>query len=115
MTSSQKLTSTRARAVLVQSGFRFYCYWDALASQLDVPIDTRNLHKSAALISNGDFEHALEECLEYWIKNNDGHSWEMLLTAVENIERFGEQPHVTIVTNKMRKMLQLGQLMYYNS
>ena len=58
--------------------------WDVLASHLGVPLDKRNGFKQMAVYDGGNFHHALEECIDWWIRNQSA-TWEELIEGVENV------------------------------
>ena len=81
-----ELTSNKAVNALRDSGFQINSNWRKLASTLGVPVnETVRLQRMATLVHDHDCYHALEESLEYWIKNESS-SWDMLIDAVGKIE-----------------------------
>ena len=77
------MTSNNALRVLVKSGFVVKDKWTQLTSLLGVSLGERRRLKTMAS-SDQDYHFALEEGLQWWIKNNADPSWEELISAVEN-------------------------------
>ena len=68
-------------------GFRVYSSWSGVGRSLGVGIEDRKRLRTMALIT-GNFDEALEDCLDMWIKNGKTiATWEQLLTAINNEEK----------------------------
>ena len=59
--------------------------WDHLASKLGISLDERHRLRQMALLDGGNFRHALEEILDWWIGNKDA-TWQKLFSAVEEVK-----------------------------
>ena len=66
-------------------GFPINIKWDHLASKLGISLDERHRLRQMALLDGGNFLHALEEILDWWIRNKDA-TWQKLFSAVEEVK-----------------------------
>ncbi len=72
--------------------------WKHLAGYLGVGLDERNRLETLALIHH-DFNHSLEEALDYWLRSDPNATWLDLIKGVETREHF--------TANKMRQKLNI--------
>ena len=70
---------------LESRGFPINIKWDHLASKLGISLDERHRLRQMALLDGGNFRHALEEILDWWIRNKDA-TWQKLFSAVEEVK-----------------------------
>ena len=96
-----EVVSSEAIGILKDSGFKVFSSWQSLGSELNVPLDTRRQLRYEA-IASGDHNQALEECLDYWVKNNPNASWEKLIEAVERTDE-------KEASRKMRERFHFGK------
>ena len=99
-------SSSHALNVLRDNGFKVFSSWESLARELNVPLDTRRQLRHTAAFSE-DYTHALEETLDYWIKNDPTHSWKKFLRALENTDE-------KEVAKKVAKLFGIGKNSAYN-
>ena len=83
------------------SEFKVFSSWDSLARELKVPLDLRRELKHRAFVAE-DYTLALEETLDYWIKNDPNHSWKSLVLAVEKTDE-------KATAEKLKKLLNIGK------
>ena len=80
--------------------FQFSKNWEILTARLKVPIDERAKRKQQIMIDqSSNYTGALEELLDFWIRNSDHPTWQKLISAVEVYERR--------TAESMRKKLEL--------
>ena len=80
-----QLNSTNAFQVLKDCGLRVYTHWKELSRHLQVSLDDRKKLEAMAFITC-DFEHALEEGLDIWLRESPNRSWQELIEGVEIID-----------------------------
>ena len=78
-----QLTCNNALRAL--NGFITTSHWHQLGSDLGVSLDERRRLREQALIAQ-NYDAALEECLDIWIKNSKEASWNVLIQSVERLE-----------------------------
>ena len=93
MIAEGELSSFRALELLREHGFQFFNDWNGLTAILEVPLDKRRELKAMAE-RYGPMD-ALEEGLDYFIRNNEDASWELLFNAVHKTNK--------LVAGKLRK------------
>ena len=90
-------SANRAIVLLEDCGFRI-SDWISLSRRLGVPTDTR---KEASRRSSSDTE-ALEECIEWFNKNNESASWSMFIDATGKVN--------VNAAKQLKKMLGQGKI-----
>ena len=60
--------------------------WFQIGCELGVPLEIRRQQKTKALMTT-DYWGALEECIDWWLRNNPDPSWEKLTSIIEKIDR----------------------------
>ena len=80
-----QLTCRDALRALKDNGFLTTSHWHQLGSDLGVSLDERRRLREQALIAQ-NYDVALEECLDIWIRNSKEASWDVLIQAVERLE-----------------------------
>ena len=77
-----ELTSSKAIALLSNSGFNFKSKWYLFTSILNVPLEQKE--KMRAIIKEDKtYEYAIEIALDWWIKNTSEASWKELISSVD--------------------------------
>lgn len=90
------LSSHNALRLLQDSNFNIISHWHQMGGDLSVSLDERRKYQEQALRTQ-NYDGALEECLDTWIRNVPDPSWEMLIQAVERYE--------ISTSDKMRELL----------
>ena len=80
------LTAINAVILLEDCKFQFSKNWETLTARLKVPKDERTKQKQQIMI-HSNYTGALEELIDFWIRNGDHPTWEKLISAVEFYER----------------------------
>ena len=81
-----QLVCNTAIKELKNHGFRTTKNWHQLGGFLGVSLEDRRRLATQAHIT-GNYEIALEECLDIWIMNDREASWNKLIRAVERYEK----------------------------
>ncbi len=61
-------------------------YWNQIGCDLGVPIEERRKLRHTTMISS-DYWTALEECIEWWIRNDSQPTLTNLLATIKNADR----------------------------
>ena len=87
--------------ILRHSRYQVSLYWQDLAYCLGVPTELLNMQRDR--VKNNTFQHweALEECIDWWIRNYPNSSWEQLLDIVKRLDKKA--------ANEMKKILLIGK------
>ena len=71
-----------------KNNFRFSKNWKGVARDLNVSLENRTQFSPALnAYINQDYSDALEECIDYWIRNGKEPNWEKLLDVISSYER----------------------------
>lgn len=71
--------------MLCNCGFVVTLHWKQLIGHLGVSLDERKRLEMLAMVHD-DFNHALEEGLDIWLRGGHKRSWEQLIEGVELLE-----------------------------
>ena len=96
------LNASNALKLLKECQFPVHSKWESLARNLDISLDKRRELRSQAATQFIDYETALEEAIDMFLRNSFSPvTWEKFLSKVESVDR--------ATATKMRKKLGLTQ------